>query len=326
MAEQSDAQSTPNSDIASLPNSGRDVQEGVAPLTPEQQVTQLSNYFEDNYPEIFASLTQDQGAPYRESGTPVPQELKDATERHWARTVDLITHTSLLVLGAGLDHRMPQNAYLSAGEVAADSEPEFAAQLPDGVRATVLSPRNRASNGAVAISVHGGPGWCGDGVSHDQFWLPLFGAIAARSGVTVVDITYPLPGYGPWGETQDAVLRAGEVVRQWAQGRPLGSIVFGTGLIAAKKVVESSDFVVALSPRIVEEVAMELPEIPLLVSVGELDTRGTSTSDCQGWAEATGAELTFQSWPSEHVLAAPTVWRERVDAVADWLSGLPHDE
>lgn len=304
---------TPNSDIVNLPTSGRDVQEGAPILTAEEQVKQLSDYFEDNYPEIFAALTTDEGAEFKAAGTPVPPELVDATERAWARAVNLITHTSLLVLGAGLDHRMPQNAYVAAGQVTA-TVPEFAEQLPPGVRATVITPRQ--ASGAVAISVHGGPGWFGDGASHDQFWLPLFAAIAAQSGVTVVDLTYPLPGYGSWDAAEDAVAQAFDVVKSFYPDAPAGAIAFGSGVCAARRALGAADFVVALSPRVAE---VNVRDTPMLVSVAALDTRGIPAAECQRWAEATGAQVTYQEWPSEHVIAAPTVWRERVDAAAAWL-------
>ena len=87
---------TPNSDIVSLPGAHRDVQEGVEPLTPAEQLVQLNNFFEDNYPEIFRSLTTDEGAEYTQNGQPVPQELKAATERMWSKVPDLLTHLSLI--------------------------------------------------------------------------------------------------------------------------------------------------------------------------------------------------------------------------------------
>ena len=101
------SEQTPNSDIVSLPGSSRDLQAGVEPLTAQQQLEQLNNFFEDNYPEIFNSLVTDEGVTYKEQSCPVPADLVDDTERMWARVPDLLAHSSLLVLGAGLDHRMP---------------------------------------------------------------------------------------------------------------------------------------------------------------------------------------------------------------------------
>ena len=98
MTVKKNADSTPNSDIASLPGASRDVQEGVAPLTPAEQLVQLNNYFEDNYEDIYRSVTTDEGAEFTAAGRSVPAELRDATERAWSRLPDLLTHSSQLVL------------------------------------------------------------------------------------------------------------------------------------------------------------------------------------------------------------------------------------
>ena len=161
---------TPNSDIASLPGAHRDVQEGVEPLTPAEQLVQLNNFFEDNYPEIFRSLTSDEGAEYTQQGQPVPQDLKAATERMWSKVPDLLTHSSQLVLGAGLDHAMPHVSFCRTGvssTVWPAGQPGVA-ELPQGVGATVLRPDD--PTGALAISLHGGPGWFGDQQAHEQLW------------------------------------------------------------------------------------------------------------------------------------------------------------
>ena len=57
------SEQTPNSDIVNLPGTGGDVQAGVEPLSAQQQLEQLNNFFEDNYPEIFSSLVNDEGIP-----------------------------------------------------------------------------------------------------------------------------------------------------------------------------------------------------------------------------------------------------------------------
>ncbi|HCT13490.1 MAG TPA: hypothetical protein DIW82_01485, partial [Corynebacterium nuruki] len=100
-------------DPADLPKGHpADAMAGHDKLSPRQQLTQLLEYFEDSYPEIFRSLTTDEGAGV--TGDELT-ELKDATERMWARVPDLITHCSLLVLGAGLDQSMPGVAFLKTG-------------------------------------------------------------------------------------------------------------------------------------------------------------------------------------------------------------------
>lgn len=311
----------PNSDIVNLPHSGpRDVQEGVEPLTPEQQVRQLSDFFEDNYPELFTSLTTDEGREYTSQGQEVPAELKEHTERLWAKIPDLMTHSSLLVLGAGLDHAMPHTAFIKTGPSA---EPAQIPGLPDGVRATVLTPS--APTGAVAVSLHGGPGWFGDGMSHDQLWLPLFAALAERSGVTIVDLIYPLPGAGSWEPTQAAVaeaVRAVAAAKSELVDNPgsMGLVTFGTGFVAAQPVLSEVDFHLVMTPRIPEGFAGDVAGCATLVSLAQQDTRGTSVGDVKAWFDAQGADYEYRDYPSEHLIAAPAVWRERVADAAEWLS------
>lgn len=337
----------PNSDIVNLPSSGRDVQEGVEQLSPEQQVEQLSNYFEDNYPEIFRSLTTDEGLEYTAEGRAVPQELKDATERMWAKVPDLLAHSSLLVLGAGLDHAMPHVSFLRTGPSASELiGSELGGELPDGVRGTVLRPS--APNGAVAVSLHGGPGWFGDGISHDQFWLPLFAALAERSGVTVVDLTYPLPlaEGGAWEQTQQAVVETFELVKAHAgeilggagtdSGAIAGStagadsaveakvglLTFGSGFVASKNVADQADFHLIMTPRIPEGFAADIQGSDNLVSMAAMDSRGTSAADVRAWMDTQTSRYEYREYPSEHIIAAPAVWRERVEEAAQWLANV----
>ncbi|MGP5660728.1 alpha/beta hydrolase [Corynebacterium falsenii] len=322
--------SIPNSDIVSLPGSHKDVQEGVTPLTEPEQLVQLNNFFEDNYPEVFRSLTTDEGAEYRDRGEAVPAALVDETERMWARLPDLLSHSSLLVLGAGLDHQMPHVASLRSGPETEVLDAEAA--LPEGISATVLTPSH--PNGAWAISCHGGPGWFGDGASHDQFWLPLFAAIAEESGVTIVDLTYPLPGYGSWEATQEAVAEAFDAVRENApEGASVGTVTFGSGFLATAG-VRHPDFVVAMTPRITEDLQVDTGAAPVLVSLAARDSRGTSEEqvreffDRVGTGSASGSAdsaVSYRTYESEHIIAAPTVWRHRVADVAQWLAEITGD-
>lgn len=312
------SEQTPNSDIVSLPSSSRDVQAGVEPLTAQQQLEQLNNFFEDNYPEIFNSLVTDEGVTYKEQSCPVPADLVDDTERMWARVPDLLAHSSLLVLGAGLDHRMPHVAYTA--QVRAEPWTAQHGALPDGVVGTVLTPPN--PSGAVAVSLHGGSGWFGDGASHDQFWLPLFAALAERSGVTIVDLTYPLPGYGSWELSQQDVAEAIVQIKSELAPKVFGLVVFGSGLVAAGQVVSTApdlNFLAALSPRIPEGFAVDIAGVPTAISIARFDSRGTAGGVIKKYFEESGAEVQFYEYDSEHIIAAPAVWRQRIDDLAGWL-------
>ncbi|AEI08681.1 hypothetical protein CRES_0318 [Corynebacterium resistens DSM 45100] len=318
---------TPNSDIVNLPAAPKDVQEGVQPLTPAEQVPQLSDYFEDNYPELFQSLTTDEGASFREQGLAVPAELIAETEGRWARFPDLLTHASLLVLGAGLDHRMPHVAQLSAGTNVqnwADYSSDLPS-LPEGVTARIITPSNPTGN--LAISIHGGPGWFGDGASHDFLWLPLFAAIAEQSGATIVDLTFPLPGQNQWSwkPAQEAVDTACETIVGASDALHCDTsnpalVTFGSGILAAETAARRFDRFLFMTPRVPSEgFAQALPGASVLLSLATQDTRADDESDIRAYFDATEAKVQYDLNESEHLIAAPAVWRERVAKAADWL-------
>lgn len=303
-------------DPATLPKGHPvDVQAGRDGISPREQLTQLLTFFEDSYPEIFRSLTTDEAADAPDG---VTAELKDRTERLWARVPDLITHCSLLVLGAGLDHAMPTSAFLKTGPSA---EPVTVA----GVPGTVLTPRE--PTGAVAVSLHGGPGWFGDAESHDQLWLPLFAALAEKSGVTVVDLLYPLPAYGQDASpqrTRDAVAAAFAEVRGWDRpDQRTGLVTFGSGFGLARDVVEQADFLLAMTPRIGDDLLAAPPalaQVPTLVSVASEDSRGTPAAQVQEFFTSCAPDHLFRAYLSEHLIGAPDVWRRRVGDDAAWLA------
>ena len=325
-------------DPADLPKGHpADAMVGHDKLSPRAQLNLLLQNFSDSYPEIFTSLTTDEGA-----GLSVSAELKDATERMWARVPDLITHCSLLVLGAGLDHAMPGVAFLKTGPSAADVSVA-------GLRGTVLRPSE--PTGAVAVSLHGGPGWFGDAESHDQLWLPLFAALAEKSGVTIVDLIYPLPGYGDGtpAATEDAVAaafaevreRAGEFVGADVSGAStdrVGLVTFGSGFTVASKVLEKAGegagaaFLLAMTPRIPADLSYDLSGVPTRVSVASEDSRGTAAQVVLDWfgahagapdvvtAPAAGSDFEYVEYLSEHIIGVPEVWRRRVSDDAAWLA------
>lgn len=335
--KKSELGATPNSDIASLPGAHRDVQEGVAPLTTAEQLVQLNQFFEDNYPDIFASLTTDEGAEYTAAGKPVPDELRDATERKWSKVPDLLTHSSQLVLGAGLDHAMPHVAFTRDGVVA---EAWTGEELPEGVTATVLRPTGDPAVAddvapKVAIALHGGPGWFGDGMSHDQLWQPLFAALAKVSGITIVDLTYPLPAAaGGVLKTREAVRDAATAIArtydlntEGESGRApgtLGAVVFGSGFGAAVEAWPMLSWLVALSPRVPTGLSLEpkrgLAGVDAVVSLATEDSRATPEAEVREFFDEAGADASYQQFCGEHIIAPPAVWRERVTAAAQWMA------
>lgn len=315
-----------------------DAMAGHDKLSPRQQLTQLLDYFEDCYPEIFRSLTTDEGAGV--TGDELT-ELKDATERMWARVPDLITHCSLLVLGAGLDQSMPGVAFLKIG-------PDASPVTVGGLTGTLLRPSQ--PTGAVAVSLHGGPGWFGDAESHDQLWLPLFAALAEKSGVTVVDLLYPLPGYGEgtveertrlmedavaaaFGEVAESAAElvgegAGSAAGAGAGADRVGLITFGSGFTAARQVLENREeaFLLAMTPRIPAGAGSDdgfdpdLHGVPTLVSMASEDSRGTAAEAVREFFLPRTDDLDYREYLSEHIIGVPDVWRRRVSDDAEWLS------
>jgi hypothetical protein len=293
-----------------------DAQAGRDGISPRAQLTQLLNYFEDSYPEIWHSLTTDEGVGV--TGAELT-ELKDDTERMWARVPDLITHCSLLVLGAGLDHAMPTSSFVRTGP---DATPVTVA----GLSGTKLRPSH--PTGAVAVSLHGGPGWFGDAEAHDQLWLPLFAALAEKSGVTVIDLVYPLPGYGENASvsaTRAAIAGAYREVQE-TEGEKVGLITFGSGFGLARDIVEDAAFLLVMTPRITDGLRADPPAlgdrrgVPTLVSVASEDTRGTSAEDVSEYFFSCAPGHEFRAYLSEHIIGAPDVWRRRITDDAEWLS------
>lgn len=317
---------TPNSDIVNLPSAPGDIQEGVKPLTPAQQVPQLSDYFEDNYPELFRSLTTDEGAPYREQGTAVPAELIADTEGRWARFPDLLTHASLLVLGAGLDHRMPHVAQLSP-DTKVENWIDVAdlPALPEGITARIVTPSK--PTGKLAISLHGGPGWFGDGTSHDFLWLPLFAALAEQSGTTVVDLTFPLPGANNWSwePAQQAVAVATQTISNAAptlncEANEPALITFGSGILAAEAAAKHFERFLFMTPRVPSEgFAQALRGASVYISLATQDTRSDDEAAVRAYFDDAEAKVEYDLNESEHLIAAPAVWRERIEKAARWL-------
>lgn len=312
-----------NSDIATP--APRDPQEGVEPLTPQQQLQQLLDFFEDHYPELTESLTTDPGRAYLDAGQPVPQELYEQTERMWAQLPDLLTHSSLLVLGAGLDHSMPHVAFTREGlDVRAWSELSDARPLPDGVEGTVITPQGSYAGTGVAIALHGGPGWFGDGACHGQLWLPFFAALARQSGVTVVDLTYPLPASTSPETARRAVEQAFDAVAEsfpGADGSPaeVGILAFGSGFTVAQSVLHRARFIAGFSPRIPEGFEADVRGRPVLVSTCSDDTRATPIAEVRAFMDANADDVTEHTVVAEHLLAPPAAWRQRVEQDAAWI-------
>lgn len=103
--------------------------------------------------------------------------------------------------------------------------------------------------------------------------------------------------------------------------RSYGLITFGTGFVAARDVAGDADFHLLLTPRIPDGFDADLSGSQNYVSLASLDSRGTPTAEITAWLEARGVDYSLQVYPAEHIIAAPAVWRQRVEEAAQWLAG-----
>ena len=162
-------------------------------LSPEQQLEQLATYIHAHY-EAPAK-----NPPWSDDPSdPVVADTFDA------RLPDRLTHSAMLMLGAAVDHSMPGVAF--AQGVTAQSVPEINAQ--------VFVPES--PNGRYAVSLHPGGWWKGSGVALENAWRPEVAAVAQLSGVTMVDVDYPLVPEASLPEVMSAVADATAWARRQA--------------------------------------------------------------------------------------------------------------
>src|SRR5699024_2454386 len=125
--------------------------------------------------------------------------------------------------------------------------------------------------------------------------------LAQQSGVTIVDLIYPLPQAGGegargWEATVAAVGQTFDAVRGSAEAlgcdeARAGIVAFGSGLVAAAQALREAAWVAALSPRIagpLEELEGEKLGIPALLYMASEDS-GASPEE----SEARFAESVF---------------------------------
>lgn len=323
----------------SSPQQWADPQEGVTPLTPSQQQEHLSEFFEDHYPEILWHLQSDNLHLVREQLEELSEDQRaervGEVEGYWSRLPDLLSHSSLLVLGAGLDHRMPGVAFsgASAEEIRIEDFPE---------PVTIIHPSQ--STGAIALGFRGGAPWFGHHQAREQFWLPLWGAIAELSGVTIVDVNYSeswwdkpalhnsflswLHNYDVWTVQEEH--GEGQEGNNKKEQKRIGIISVGCGYDCAQKYYPWAAWAVHLSP---DTFAIHTPDItseshlpadiPQLLS---LEAQEVQTYQPHGehsqehpWDKFQGEEVSFYSYPIKNHIGAPAVWRQRIEDIASWI-------
>lgn len=279
-------------------------------LSPEQQLEQLSSYIQAHYPAPAKN------PPW--SDDPTDPALPDTFD---ARLPDRITHAAMLMLGSAVDHSTPGVAY-GTGVSTQDIDPK----LLGGAAGLLITPS--APNGAYAVSLHPGGWWKGSGVALEHSWRPEVAAVAELSGVTFVDLDYPLVPEHNLEQVRAAVQHTVAWIRQEHPEAP----VYGWGY-------SSGGALAVLCADLFDALALTFPHLDLSMLPEEV--RGAVDFTCPAalpptllqyadhdaiaahypWFEAwyTDTELQVREYVSEHRIATPEVMRTRVADVAAFL-------
>ncbi|WP_080792738.1 alpha/beta hydrolase [Corynebacterium pacaense] len=271
-------------------------------LSDEQQLEQLTSYFDAHYP------LPDFTPPWAGGkGDPGP------ADRYSAHLPDRITHTAMLMLGSAVDHSMPGVAYL--GGISTESIPQLAAE-----RFIPSEP-----SGRWAASFHSGGWWRGSGDSLEYQWRPEVAAVAELSGTTILDLDYPLAPEHTIAEMNSAVAAAVEYARShgassvtgWGYSSGAALVVLNTPLFDAQ-VLTFPDLgsVAKLPTEIRGDAALTPPEQwpPTFVQIALQDEVASAPT---GLDRAT--DITIGEYVSHHRISTPKIARQRIVDVAEYL-------
>lgn len=277
-------------------------------LPPQDQLTQLSSYIQAHYP------APQKNPPW--SDNPSGAQAADTFD---ARLPDRITHASMLMLGAAVDHSMPGIAW--GRQVTTSPAP-----MEVGCAAEIITPSQ--PNGNWAISLHPGGWWKGSGVALEHAWRPEVAAAAERSGVTFLDLDYPLVPEHDLNEVITAVQQA----IAWVRSKHPEAKVFAWGY-------SSGGALAVLNAAQVDALALTFPHLdltmlpdsvrvgvdfqtpaslpPTLLQYANSDSIASTYKWFEQWYDA--ANLKVREYISEHRIATPEVMRQRVADVAEFF-------
>ena len=331
-----------------------DVLAGNPILTPEQQLDQIASFISVHYKEVWDIISSPGDfSPEREQQAPGEQrQLQEDAEQAVGRLNDIVTHTSQLVLGVGLDHSIPGVAFTSNG-------PDM--HTVDGNTA-VFVPSN--PTGRIAVSLHGGPGWHGSGQELEIFWRPTIAAIAELSGTTIVDVDYQLPlirrrlsddaqgnaVYSDHAEGTEGIIRDALAAVDAAEGvlssirsdtresdsttatddegRGYDIVAFGSGTSAGLELAArwNSERIVLQHPRLFQPSPEnetwqnhDFSQTQVLVQKATRDTIAVDPEAISHNLEELGATTTVTEHLGYHALATPAVQRECAQEAANFL-------
>ena len=325
-------------------------------LTPEQQLDQIASFISVHYKEVWDIISSpgDFSAEREQEAPGEQRQLQEDAEQAVGRLNDIVTHTSQLVLGVGLDHSIPGVAFTSNGPDMHTVNGNTAVFVP--------SP----PTGRIAVSLHGGPGWHGSGQELEIFWRPTIAAIAGLSGTTIVDVDYQLPlirrrlsddtqgnaVYSDHAEGTKGIIRDALAAVNVAEGvlsnissdtresdsttithdeaRGYDIVAFGSGTSAGLELAArwNSERIVLQHPRLVQPNPEtetwrnhDFSQTQVLVQKATRDTIAVDPEAIAHNLEELGATTTVTEHLGYHVLATPAVQRECAQEAANFLQG-----
>lgn len=270
-------------------------------MSREEQLEQLASY-------IYAHYEQPEKNPPWSDHPSDPAEA----DTYDARLADRTTHASMIMLGSAVDHSMPGTAF----GVGASMEP-----APDGIDGQIIAPKK--PSGVWGISLHPGGWWKGSGVALEHAWRPDVAAVANLSGVTFLDLDYPLVPEHSLAQVGAAVQQAAAWIRETQAPKALVGWGYSSG--GALAVLSGVHF---------ERLALTFPHLDLSMLPDEvrgaaefpqrIDADATllqvaSNDAIAGRYEWAEEQAQVKHYVSEHRLCTPEVARERVRDVAAFL-------
>ncbi|AZA10450.1 alpha/beta hydrolase [Corynebacterium gerontici] len=269
-------------------------------LSAEEQLAQLSSY-------IYAHYEQpEKNPPWSEN----PSDPADA-DTYDARLADRSTHAAMIMLGAAVDHSTPGVAF--ARGVDTTDVPE--------VGGTIIRPEQ--PSGAWGISLHPGGWWKGSGVALENAWRPEVAAVANLSGVTFLDLDYPLVPEYSLPDVIASVRKAAEWIKREQEPSSLVGWGYSSGGALAVLSEVPFDRLALTFPHLdlsmlPGDVRQEV-KFPKQLAAGSTLIQVASQDAIAGryqWAEQ---QAEVREYVSEHRLSTPAVARERVRDVAKFL-------
>ncbi|MEX3515547.1 MULTISPECIES: alpha/beta hydrolase [unclassified Corynebacterium] len=275
-------------------------------LDDDAQLEQLASYIDAHYELPDFTPPWKGGA-----GDPAP------ADNYCAQLPDRVTHAAMMVLGTGVDHSLPGVAFTRDVEQT---------DLPELPACQFSSTQETAHSGPWVVSLHSGGWWRGSGSALDMQWRPEVAAAVGLSGAHAVDLDYPLAPQHTVGQMLEAVAKAVEYCR--AQGADK-VVVWGYSSGAA---------LAALAAPLADALVLTFPDFGALAALPDELRAGHELPDPESWPttflqlarqdevaahpDVKGSHITTRDYAGRHRFQTPTVMRQRIRDVAEFLRGL----